>query len=177
MLIFTLKNERQSRVVRHEDGPIEFGRGPERELPRVIIEDRYTSRDQLRAEETPTGDVRITSLGSTPITLADGTQINQGESRTMMAPAQISFGYTTLLIGVIPKETDQFTSSLHTISPPSRTRSQNVASIKRPAQADAPTPEMLTEWFERLLHVQKAAAGSDEFYQQTAQAVVEIIGL
>ena len=41
----------------------------------------------------------------------------------------------------------------------------------------APSPEKLMEWFETFIAVQRAAAGSPEFYQQTAEAVVKLVGL
>ena len=39
------------------------------------------------------------------------------------------------------------------------------------------TPERLTQWFETVISVQRAAAGSAEFYEETAQAVVQLVGL
>jgi adenylate cyclase len=42
---------------------------------------------------------------------------------------------------------------------------------------EAPSAEALAKWFERVIHLQQAPAGSPEFYQQTAQAVVDLIGL
>lgn len=176
MLIFTLKNERQSRQVRHEGGPIEFGRGPERELPRIVVEDRYTSRDQMRVEELPSGDVRVTNLGA-PITVGDGSQIASGDARQLMAPTQLAFGYTTLQIGVIPKLDDPFTNSLQTISRPAKLDSKTIIQSQLKGAAEAPNSETLAQWFETLLTVQKAAAGTDEFYHETARAVVELIGL
>src|SRR5262249_56489159 len=41
----------------------------------------------------------------------------------------------------------------------------------------APTPETLTHWFETVIAVQRAAAGSQEFYAQTARAIVSLVGL
>jgi adenylate cyclase len=41
----------------------------------------------------------------------------------------------------------------------------------------SPAPATLMMWFEGLLAVQRAAAGSNEFYSSTAKAVVELIGL
>ena len=41
----------------------------------------------------------------------------------------------------------------------------------------SPSPETLAHWFETVIAVQRAAAGSPEFYQQTARAVVTLVGL
>lgn len=162
--------------MRHEGGPLEFGRGPERELPRIVVEDRYTSRDQMRIEELPSGDVRVVNLGA-PITVGDGTQIATSESRQLMAPVQLNFGYTTLQVGVIPRTEDPFASSLQTISRPAKLDSKAIIQSQLKAGAHTPSSETLAQWFETLLHVQKAAAGSDEFYNETARAVIDLIGL
>jgi adenylate cyclase len=42
---------------------------------------------------------------------------------------------------------------------------------------DVPGLERLTRWFETLVTVQRAAASSDAFFQETARAVVDLIGL
>ena len=39
------------------------------------------------------------------------------------------------------------------------------------------TPERLTQWFETVISVQRAAAGSAEFYEETVKAVVQLVGL
>src|SRR5439155_4858756 len=41
----------------------------------------------------------------------------------------------------------------------------------------SPSPGLLMRWFEGLLAVQPAAPGTPEFYQQTAQALVDLVGL
>ena len=40
-----------------------------------------------------------------------------------------------------------------------------------------PPPEQLAHWFKTLLSVQKSAFGTDAFYEETARAVVDLIGL
>ncbi len=42
---------------------------------------------------------------------------------------------------------------------------------------EVPSAEKLTVWFETLLSVQRAAVGSAEFYQETARAIVDLVGL
>jgi adenylate cyclase len=42
---------------------------------------------------------------------------------------------------------------------------------------DTCNPETLTHWLETVLDLQQAAAGSAEFYRQTAEALVKLIGL
>ena len=64
MLHITLANDRQRRQIVHEAGPIEFGRLPKPGCEQIVVDDPYTSREQLRLEELPTGDVRIHNFGS-----------------------------------------------------------------------------------------------------------------
>jgi adenylate cyclase len=176
VLLFTLSNERQKKQFQHREGPIEFGRLQQGHSARIVVEDPYTSRDQLRIEELPDGGVRLENLGSA-ITLPDGTQLPSGGTKRLVPPVRVVFGRTTLDIGLIPNEdTNQVGSSLQTISKPLAGDSHN---IKPPAshKGRVPSPEMLAQWFETLLTVQRAAAGSSAFYAETARAVVELVGL
>src|SRR5437016_2967073 len=47
MLIITVVNDKQNQQVEHESGPLEFGRGPQLEAPRLAVDDIYTSKNQL----------------------------------------------------------------------------------------------------------------------------------
>ena len=52
--------------------------------------------------------------------------------------------------------------------------------VTRPSLAslgNVPSAEKLTVWFETLLSVQRSAFGSAEFYQETARAIVDLVGL
>lgn len=179
MLHLTLANERQRRQIVHEGGPLEFGRLPKAGCEQIVVDDPYTSREQLRIEELKSGDVRITNLGS-PIVLQDGTKLPSGHERTFIAPLRVGFGTTTLEIGVVPAD-DAFASSMHTIARPVASAGSTPA-VTAPTSASvsseqSPSPETLTRWFEALLNIQKAAAGSQEFYADTARAVVQLVGL
>jgi adenylate cyclase len=179
MLHLTLANDRQRRQIVHESGPLEFGRLPKPGCEQIVVDDPYTSREQLRIEELKSGDVRITNLGS-PIVLQDGSKLPSGQVRTFIAPLRIGFGTTTLEIGVVPAD-DAFASSMHTIARPMMSAGSTpavAASASLSVSADeTPSAETLTRWFEALLSVQKAAAGSQEFYADTARAVVQLVGL
>ena len=56
MLLFTVANERQKKQYQHRDGPMEFGRLQQGQCARIVVEDPYTSRDQLRVEEVADPD-------------------------------------------------------------------------------------------------------------------------
>ena len=181
MLHLTLSNERQRREIDHQAGPLEFGRLPKPGCEQIVVDDPYTSREQLRLEELPTGDVRLANMGG-PILLPDGSKLPTGQEMKLIVPAVIGFGTTTLEIGVIPRE-DSFANSLHTIARPMRSAAEGPVAELRSSRAqsvsaeNAPSVETLTQWFETLLGVQRAAAGSEEFYADTARAVVQLVGL
>jgi adenylate cyclase len=173
MLIFTLANERQRRQIHHQVGPIEFGRLQQGHCARIVVDDPFTSRDQLRIEELEDGEVRIQNLGG-PITLPDGQQLHVGGARRFLPPVRVVFGRSTLDIGAIPQD-DIAGSSMQTIARPV---AADTRTHKPMVQAGrVPSAETLAQWFEALLTVQKEAAGSSEFYADTARAVVELVGL
>jgi adenylate cyclase len=177
VLLFTVANERQRKQYQHREGPIEFGRLQQGQCARIVVEDPYTSRDQVRIEEMPGGNVKIHNLGSA-VTLPDSSQLAAGSSRQFVPPLRIIFGRTTLDIGLIPNDdVDSARSSLHTLSKPVASDS----GITKPSSGlklgKVPSADMLAQWFETLLAVQKAAAGSSAFYEETAKAVVELVGL
>ncbi|GIW96477.1 MAG: hypothetical protein KatS3mg110_4518 [Pirellulaceae bacterium] len=183
MLIVKLSNPKQNLTHTHPGGPLEIGRGPQRDVPRLVVEDRYTSRDQLRIEPLSDGRLLIENLGSIA-SIANMGALATGEKREVSPPIRVTFGYTTIevrwekeaqLPGDLPADDG---SALHTINTPIRPRAVVEEETHQPLDlGQAPTPAMLTMWFERLLAVQRAAAGSDEFYEETARAIVDLIGL
>ena len=174
MLQIMLANERQQRQIAHEGGPLEFGRLPKANCDyQIVVDDPYTSREQVRLEELASGDVRVVNLGS-PIVLPDGSKLPTGQTINLIAPARIAFGTTSLDLSVVPK--DPFTASMQTIDPPSRSGTP-VTTVEELAAEQAPSAERLARWFEALLGVQRAAAGSQAFYSDTARAVVQLVGL
>ncbi len=173
MLLFTLANERQRRSIQHNEGPIEFGRLQQGQCTRVVVDDPFTSRDQVRIEELPGGEIRVANLGS-PVTLPDGSQLHVGAARRFTPPVRLVFGCTTLEVGLIPSA-DAPSTGMQSIARPGTADTGSVKRIFQ--QGRVPSAEVLAQWFETLLAVQRAAAGSSEFYAETARAVVELVGL
>jgi adenylate cyclase len=92
-------------------------------------------------------------------------------------PARISTGFTTIEFALV-LEQESLHAGLQTISRPVVGRS--TASVREMTLSEiggSPTVAELTKWFESLLQVQRSAAGSSAFYEETAQAVVEMIKL
>lgn len=172
MLNLSISNERQRQQLQHHHGPLELGRGPRREVERFVVEDRFVSRDQLRLEELSPGKIRLENLGG-PLKLADGTTVETGTRCEMTLPIQFTAGYTTFEISA---EFDPLGSSLQTISRPV-SMSGRGSQMTIHSLGESPSPARLAEWFETLLTVQQAAAGSNEFYDQTARAIVDLVGL
>ena len=177
MLRIVVANRNERRQVEHGGGPIEFGRGPKRQVARCVIHDSFVSNDQLRVEPLSGRSVRLDNLSRrTAITLADGSSIATGQARDVNLPVRLSVGETVIDIEpTAVAEIDR--GSLQTIDRPVRHSgvTQSVSSSAR--LGNAPSSEQLARWFETLLGVQRAAACSSAFYEQTARAVVELVGL
>jgi adenylate cyclase len=177
MLMITVHHAGQTQQLDHPGGAIEFGRGPRRDAPRVVIDARYVSRDQLRVAELPDGRVHVENLSrKNEVTLADGAPISTGAGRDVLLPVQLSIGDTRIEIErsqseVLDKEV------LQTIAVPMR-RLDALAGQRALADlGEAPAPEVLTHWLETVIALQRPTAGAAELYQHTAQALVRLIGL
>src|ERR1700694_991198 len=97
MLSISVTNARQNQQIDHRAGPFEFGRGPQGEVPRVVIDDGFVSRDQLRVEELPGGRIRVKNLSTkNPIVLPDGSEIPANESRDLPLPFGVTVGETSI---------------------------------------------------------------------------------
>jgi adenylate cyclase len=177
MLRITVTNKHERKQLEHDDGPIEFGRGPQRDVTRCTIQDPFVSNDQLRLEPLSAGRVRLENLSRrNAVRLADGSSIAVGGSRDVELPVRLSVGET--LIDIEPgvaAEIDR--KALHTISEPVRRPGQPRPLATLVSAGGGPSPEQLTQWFETVVAVQRTAVSSPAFYQQTAQAVVELVGM
>jgi adenylate cyclase len=178
MLKITVANKWETQTVSHAAGPLEFGRGPGREAKRVVIaNDWFVSRDQMRVEGIGEGKLRVENLSSrNPLLLEGGATVDPGHHIELAVPIRITVGETTIVIvvdggGESLRNTEQISFA-------------PIGSAGFPAKidplwslGDAPSAVVLATWFETLLSVQQAAVGSDEFYDATARAVVNLIGL
>ncbi|MCS6976946.1 MAG: hypothetical protein NZM31_08075, partial [Gemmatales bacterium] len=161
----------------HIQGPLEFGRGqPQGQVPRFVLDCEYVSRTHMRLEEQPGGRIRVENLSSTnPIRIGEQVAIPPGESRQMSLP--VTLRIAMFLIKVEHEQFDEATASSLRMLAPGRSRSWPGSQQTLMSLGESPSPERLAEWFEQIIRVQRSAAGSPEFYQDTARAVVELIGL
>src|SRR5207244_9392224 len=87
MLMVTLSGPSQSKQLDHSEGPLEFGRGPQRQARRVTLEDPYASRDHVRIEELPDGRVRVENLStSKAVPVGEGPVLATGANRVFAVP-------------------------------------------------------------------------------------------
>ena len=175
MLQISYANANQREQLTHdESGPVEFGRSPALTGTRhqVLIDD-FVSRDQLLIQQFDADTVRVQNVSSkVPVTLADGTVISPGSELLLNVPVRLTTGRTNIEVQS-PTATGTHGSSMRTISAPV-SPSKTPGAFKFDGVPDSTT---LVGWFETLVNIQRATPGSDAFYNQTARAIVELIGL
>src|SRR5262249_41843726 len=83
----------------HVSGPIDFGRGRERDgIPRCVLLDPSVSRDHVRIEEQSDGRIRVENLSQrVPIrVLTENSTIAPGQVVFLKPPVRLSVGGTLL---------------------------------------------------------------------------------
>jgi signal transduction histidine kinase len=178
MISCQVTNERESQHLEHPQGPLEFGRGPRRgEVARCIIQDPYVSKDHVRVEELETGQVRVENLSrKQPVWLDAENGIEPGQVSTFALPVRLYVGDTAIDVDRAGGDTIR-REYLETIAVPVRPRKPGDSVTNILQMGQSPAPDTLIRWLETLVQVQRAAAGSPEFYQQTAQALVDMVGM
>jgi adenylate cyclase len=162
----------------HREGPLEFGRGPQRDVPRKVLLDPTVSINQLSVEQQENNRLLVRNLSTrVKVQLADGSLIMPGSELATRLPTRIHVGDSTLIDIEIADERKPAAEGLllETIDAP--LAAESVGSTTAPRLADAPGAAELARWFESLVAVQSAAASSPDFFAETARAVVELIGL
>jgi signal transduction histidine kinase len=177
MLRFHIHNARERQQLEHTTGPIEFGRGPRRNnVPRCTIQDAYVSKDHVRLEELPNGEIRVENLSTKqPVVLAEGV-IAPGGWAVLMPPVRLGVGDSFIDVETSAPEVVEH-DSLKTVLQPLRARTPAEARESLMTLGTTPTPEILTRWFEAVVAVQRATPASLEYYDQTARALVDLVGL
>jgi adenylate cyclase len=208
MLSIRVTNDRQRQQIEHLNGPIELGRGPQRDVSRFVIDDHFVSRDQLRVEELPEGRVRIENLSlRNPLSLPDGSLIAVGACQDLHLPVRLMVGKTAIDVRPFtpPSHQGEPTMKPAELEPSATLRASQVdvalTPVKKPPDSfdqqlfekvpgslrksgmlristeGSPGNDTLAVWLETVIGLQQAAAGSAEFYAQTARALGELVGL
>src|SRR3954464_11503409 len=99
MLRILVANKAGRRNFEHESGPLELGRGPRRDSPRLELDDPAVSNNQLAVEEVDGGKVRLENLSTrVEARLADGSALAAGAVRVSYLPGGITAGSTLIEI-------------------------------------------------------------------------------
>jgi signal transduction histidine kinase len=143
-----------------------------------MLRDGYVSKDHMRVEELPSGEVRVENLSQKqPILLSPLESIPPGGRLNLPLPARLQVGETVIDAERVLTESVE-TGRLQTIAEPVRARRDTDSQrLSLQQLGGTPSPEVLTHWFETVIAVQRAAAGSPEYYEQTARAMVDLVGL
>jgi adenylate cyclase len=183
MLAISVINKEQNESLEHGQGPLELGRGPQRHVPRFVVHDHYVSRNQLLVEELSDGRVRMDNLSQTrPVQLDNGIKIDVGETCQVLPPIRLVVGLTTIDINQGPSSASQADKNFderdwQTAAPPVHrlSESQQIEGLR--ALGSSPPPEKLTRWLETVLALFQSTFSSEEIYEQTARALVELVNL
>ncbi len=183
MLHFTIIYNGQTVEIEHPSGAFELGRGLERDnIPRYRSNDSYVSGNHVRVEQIANSKVSVLNLSQrNSIRIDKGDPLNIGETVQVLLPVTFFIGETSVRIDEIFEEDegewggedDALLESMES----AMTLSSGQSSGSLLDLGQSPSPEKLAVWFETLIAVQKSASGSLEFFQDTAQAVVDLIGL
>jgi adenylate cyclase len=155
----------------HTSGPLEFGRGVQREARRCRVDDGTVSDDHLRIEQLGNGRLRAENLsGQLPVGLPGGSAIEPGRSLELTLPVQLTIGKTRLVID----RADAAASS----AAPSPGEALETKAFVAVAPADrAPSPDRLADWLHTIIELEHMPAGSPEFYAHVARTLVDLIGM
>jgi adenylate cyclase len=148
---------------------------PEDKTDYIIIKDRYVSRQQLRLTVCSEG-IQINNIGSAEAKLQTGQIIAKGATAIIQVPTTIELGRTTVKLGM-NIDLPSGNRNVATISAPVLSSRTEVQATVMLANDSTPEGAQIANWLESILSVQRSAAGSPEFYQETADVVVKSIGL
>jgi adenylate cyclase len=192
MLNVHIRNALQDQQFMHSAGTLELGRGVQRDAKRFIIKDERVSRDHLQVDERPNCRIRITNLSQTQgVKLPDGSSLEKGAATELELPLRLTIGRTMIdfesaMIGPIEDDGEANMSSADTafdinlfltIAEPVRGSKKPPSHVILRGLGDSPAPEQIAYWLESVMGLQRAPAGSKEFYDQTARALVEWVDL
>jgi adenylate cyclase len=198
VLYISVTNKETNEKYEHTAGAVELGRRDlsvrdPNAIRRISISgDMHISKDHIRLEELPNSMVSVRNLSQrNSIRIAGGAFLPVGGHRQLVLPADLQVGETRIRVAgsaeqlaakpadIVPPGTDFRAARdepLQTIVAPSPLarlpRAETLFNL-----GSTPSPEKLTYWLETVIGViQRAAAGSAKFYEQTAQALVDLVG-
>jgi signal transduction histidine kinase len=181
MLAVTATNKLETQQLTHKIGPLEVGRGPARDgIARVVVRDAFVSRDHVWLEGLSGRKVRVVNLSlKAPVIVDNHSILNPGTECEFILPVRLKVGETDLDIDSGEAEPISV-NLLKTVAAPVRADilgTQNTAlHTALIDRSDSASPEEIVGWLETVITVQRAVDPQD-FYDRTAKAMVERIGL
>ncbi|MBN9120196.1 MAG: hypothetical protein J0I06_13705 [Planctomycetes bacterium] len=178
MLTLTIANKLETQQLTHNAGPLEIGRGPARTgAARVVVKDAFVSRDHIRIEEAPGRKVRVVNLSTKAEVTVDGHAVlAPGADCEYVLPVRLEVGNKTT-VDVDSGDAEPLSvNNLRTIAAPVRETGGKTVVAPPLIEREAAKPEEVVEWLETVVNVQKAG-DREAFYKQTAEALVEKVGL
>lgn len=177
MIRVKVANEKQHNSLDHPRGALEFGRGPQRELARIVVDDAFCSRDQLRVEELPGNRLRVENLSSkNAVSISTGDVLAVGNCTEVDLPVRLAVGKTSVEISTdAPPLPD---GSLMTVMHQpvlGRFAERSLASLS--TLGESPQPEKLAHLLESIVALQRSEDVGQEFFDHVAQTLMELIGL
>jgi adenylate cyclase len=181
-----VSNTANRQRIEHEIGPLEFGRGPQRQTKRCLIDgDLTVSRDQLRVERLSDSRMRVENLSQRiPVVLPGRGQIPQLQTQEVDLPVVMVVGQTTISIqaDAIVNPLAEAIGNLKTIDSWKLAEKLaggevRLASLPSDRAEKISAAAHLGEWLQRIIELQQTGAGSAEFYNKTAQALIDLVGL
>lgn len=158
----------------HDGGPLEIGRGPQRDAARLIVNQPHVSRDHVRLTESVDGLLQIENISrKNPILLNDTRRLDTTSMVSVPLPVRIRIGSTTIQVD---RDQQDNLPILQTVRAPLDPRTA-LQQMSLRDLGEAPSVDQLTAWLERAMRVQRAASGSPDFFSEAAQAVVDLVGL
>jgi signal transduction histidine kinase len=145
-------------------------------MARVVVRDAFVSRDHLRLEGMPGRKVRVINLSTkAPVTVDNHSVLNPGTDCEFILPVRLGVGETILDIDSSEAEPISM-HLLKTVAAPVRGDTLSPQHVSLIDRSDSASPEEVVGWLETVIAVQRAVNPQD-FYERTAKALVERIGL
>jgi adenylate cyclase len=175
MIGITIRGPQQLEKLAAIKMPCGFGRLADASNPELSIADPFVSRRHVELETTSDDhSLLVRCVGSSGITLSSGEVVQPNEELNVAIPVQMRIGRTDISV-------DRLDLGVQFLKPPT---TQAVQGRQRSSAALLPmthegeiAPDRLIEWFEGLIAFQASVTGPERFFEQTARAVVEMIGL
>jgi adenylate cyclase len=168
------------RQVEGEGGP--FARFAVADRSRLVIarrDEHHVSRRHALLEPVGEQRPRLTNLSGTgPLRLYDGQELSPGASTEIGLPTLFSLGATSVRVQELGEAADFRLASLDEATRPPGAEAGPTSRFPGLGEAgQPPDAKRLLRWLRATLAVFHGAAGSANFFERAAQAILDVAGL